>query len=111
MAWGIAAIGIIQLHFFPRETTGLAIALNMVLGYLAIVMAPAIIDKLPWPALAFMALGGASYTVGMIFLVTNRPKLWPRVFSYHEAFHVLVILGSLAHYMVTAYYVADYPVA
>ena len=111
MAWTIAAIGIAQLHFFPRQTTGLAIALYMILGWLAVLLAYPMAQRLPWPALLVMLVGGLQYSIGMVFLVTNRPKLWPRVFSYHELFHVLVIGGSLAHYIVTARYVVHYPIA
>jgi len=49
--------------------------------------------------------GGAVYTVGMILLVTNRPRLWPRVFSYHEVFHVMVITATSLHFLMVARYV------
>jgi hemolysin III len=42
--------------------------------------------------------GGVLYTCGMVMLVTRRPRLWPRVFSYHEAFHVLVMAASSLHF-------------
>ena len=41
----------------------------------------------------------------MIFMLTNWPKLAPRVFSHHELFHVLVIGGALTHYLVVLYFV------
>jgi predicted membrane channel-forming protein YqfA (hemolysin III family) len=28
-----------------------------------------------------------------VFL-TERPRLWPRFFSFHEVFHLLVVAGS-----------------
>jgi hemolysin III len=45
------------------------------------------------------------YTVGMVFLVTGWPRLWPRVFSSHELFHVLVVAASGLHYLVAYRYV------
>ena len=58
----------------------------------------------------FLALlGGVLYTVGMVFLATKRPRLWPRVFSYHEMFHICVVAGSAAHYSMTFWYVAPFP--
>jgi hemolysin III len=44
----------------------------------------------------------------MIFLVTGRPRLWPRVFSYHEAFHVLVVAAAAVHFTAIARWVAAY---
>lgn len=43
-------------------------------------------------------VGGVVYTIGMLCLATERPRLWPRVFSYHEVFHLFVITGSAFHF-------------
>ena len=32
--------------------------------------------------------------VGAVCYALKRPKLWQRVFSYHEVFHLLVIAAS-----------------
>jgi hemolysin III len=64
--------------------------------------------RLPWTALLLLGLGGLFYTGGMVMLVTNRPRLWPRVFSYHEVFHVLVIAGSSVHFAMITRYVAHF---
>ena len=65
-------------------------------------MALAVSGALPFRACAALALGllgGVFYTGGMFLFVLERPRLWPRVFSYHEVFHVLVICGSAVHYV------------
>ena len=38
-----------------------------------------------------------------------RPRLWPRVFSYHEVFHVLVVAGASLHFAAAARYLAFFP--
>ena len=53
-----------------------------------------------------IALGGLLYTLGMVLFVMQRPRLWPRVFSYHEVFHVLVVAASAIHYAAIFAYVA-----
>jgi hemolysin III len=106
--WGITAAGIMQLTLFPQRTTGPAIAIKMTLGWLAVLIVWPILQRLPWTAVALLGLGGVFYTIGMIFLVTNRPRLWPRVFSYHELFHVLVIAGTLVHFTAIFRYVARF---
>ena len=55
--------------------------------------------------MAFLAAGGVLYTIGMVILVTGRPKMWPRVFSYHELFHVFVVTASALHFTATWRYV------
>jgi len=38
--------------------------------------------------------------------ITKRPNPFPRVFGFHEIWHIFVILGGLSHYIVIAVYVA-----
>ena len=65
-------------------------------------------QRLPWTALMLITLGGVLYTVGMVAMVVGRPRLWPRVFSSHEVFHVFVVAGSAVHFAFIAGYVARY---
>ena len=111
MAWGIAAAGVAQKIFLPRVSESFSIALMLVQGWLALPLFVPLRERLPGEALWLMALGGVLYTVGAVFLVTERPRLWPRVFSYHEAFHVCVVAGSGAHYLLMFAYVARFGAA
>lgn len=100
VVWGIAAIGIGQKLFLPQVRTWFSITLQTTMGWFAVVPIAEIARRLPNLALIFLFAGGLSYTVGMVIFSTKRPRLFPRVFSYHEVFHVLVVIGSLAHYLV-----------
>jgi hemolysin III len=44
-------------------------------------------------------VGGAVYLVGVYLFVNDRPRLFPRVFSHHEFFHVMVVIASVIHFM------------
>jgi hemolysin III len=59
---------------------------------------PAIYEDLGLAAVVLILAGGLSYTVGAIIYTMKRPWPFPRIFSYHEIFHVLVILGSALHF-------------
>ena len=37
-----------------------------------------------------LALGGALYCAGAVVYAIKRPRLWPKVFGFHEVFHILV---------------------
>jgi len=106
--WGIVAIGAIQKGLFPQFSRSLSVALQTTQGWLALFLLWPLAENLPWTALFMLGLGGVLYTVGMVFLVTNRPRLWPRVFSYHEVFHILVIAGSSVHFAVVARYLVHF---
>jgi hemolysin III len=67
----------------------------------------AVFGELPatigWLAVAGLACGGLLYTVGAVVYASQRPNPWPRVFGYHEIFHVLVIAAAALHYAVIAF--------
>ena len=99
--WIVALIGIAQQGFFPREKNTFAIALMMTLGWSAVALMVPVAQNAGFSAAALFAAGGILYTIGMIIVVTGRPRLWPRVFSSHEVFHVLVVAASALHFTAT----------
>ena len=105
VCWGIAVFGIGHIAFFPREQFNFSIALMTTLGWLSLPLMIPIANEAGWITVALLAAGGLLYTVGMVFLVTNRPRLWPRVFSYHELFHVFVVTASVVHFTAAYRYV------
>jgi hemolysin III len=107
--WGIALGGIVQKVFWPDVRHWVSITLQVVQGWLALPFLGPVARALPHEALLLVVAGGFFYTVGMVFFVTRRPRLWPRVFSYHEVFHVFVCAGSAFHYAAILMYVARYP--
>jgi hemolysin III len=69
----------------------------------------AVFGQLPasigWLGAAGFAAGGMLYTGGAVVYATGRPDPAPRVFGYHEVFHVLVVAALALHYAVIAFLV------
>jgi hemolysin III len=105
VVWGIAVLGILQKMLFPKVRNWLSFTLYMVMGWFAVIPVKELFDRLPLEAMVLLIVGGASYSVGMILLITKRPQLFPRIFSYHEVFHILVITGTLLHFLMIFTYV------
>lgn len=109
VAWGVAGAGILQLTVFPGETTGGSIVVAVTLGWMAVLLLGPMASRVPATAIVGVVLAGVLYTAGVAVVLTHRPRLWPRVFSYHEVFHLLVIGGSAAHYFATWRWVSPIP--
>lgn len=105
LIWGAVLVGFAQHAFFPREQQGFSMALAISMGWLGVLIARPFFLTLGPSASALLLLGGIIYTVGVVLLVTNRPRLWPRVFSYHEVFHLMVITATSIHFLVVWRYV------
>ena len=55
-------------------------------------------------AVLLLAAGGLLYSAGAVVYALRRPDPRPKVFGYHEIFHVLVIAAAAAHYAAIAGY-------
>ncbi len=110
VVWGLALVGIGQHAFFPRREQVLSTVLHTTLGWLALLIVVPIARRIGVAPVIFYAGGGVLYTLGMVFMATGRPRLWPRIFSAHELFHVLVIAAGALHYTATVVFVAPYSV-
>lgn len=55
--------------------------------------------------LLWMLIGGIFYSIGAVIYALKKPNPWPDVFGFHEIFHVLILLGSLAHFWMMYGYV------
>ncbi len=96
--WTLAITGVVLTIFpytlrLPRWVTTL---LYIVMGWVAILAFPAFLAVLPWTFVATMALGGVLYTIGAIVYAKRWPNPLPRIFGFHEIFHLFVIAGSVA---------------
>jgi len=100
--WSLAGAGALLKIAWPDAPRWLGVALYLALGWIVVIPAMQVIDRVPVPALLLMLAGGLSYTVGGVVYARRRPDPWPRVFGYHEVFHSLVILGSAIHFAVVA---------
>lgn len=90
--WAIALGGValkcFALERFPRLGGGLYIAL----GWAGLFAAPAFLRR-PLLGLLFL-LAGILYTVGAALFASGRPRLNPRWFGYHEAWHTFVVAAG-----------------
>lgn len=104
--WGIALVGAAQKWILHQMGLWLSITLQTVQGWLALLVLIPLLRRLPPEAVGLIVLGGVLYTVGLVTLVSRRPFLWPRYFSYHEVMHVFVIAAAACHFAMIARYVA-----
>jgi len=104
LVWGIAVVGIILKLVLRGIYPGLSITLQLVMGWTVVFWLPQIWTNLGPGAIALIVLGGLLYTLGVVVFVTRRPRLFPRIFSHHELFHLIVVLASAAHFLAVTLY-------
>ncbi|MCB0981122.1 MAG: hemolysin III family protein, partial [Ilumatobacter sp.] len=77
-------------------------ALYPLLGWIVVVAAPVLYDRLTTAQLVLLVAGGLLYTVGIPVLVRERPDPWPRTFGYHEIWHGFTVAAGACHFAVVA---------
>jgi hemolysin III len=107
--WLIAAAGAAQKLFLPRIHERASIPVQISQAALATPALLAFATRFPGAPGRLALLGAAFYAVGAVIFLTERPRLWPRVFSFHELFHVLVVAGSGAYYALAVGFIARLP--
>ena len=76
----------------------------LVVGWAAVAVMPQIYRGGGPLCFWLIVAGGLAYSLGAVVYGAKRPKLWPRVFGYHELFHAFTLLGAGLHF--AAIYVA-----
>ena len=107
--WALAAIGAAIAVAGVQLTRAVRVAIYVAMGWLGPAAFGQIDPALPAPATAALVAGGLLYTVGAVVYVLRRPDPWPRVFGYHEIFHVLTILAASLFYALILGYVLPAP--
>ena len=106
--WTMAAVGAGGAAPFLRIPRRALTVMYVSMGWLAVVALAPLTATLGWIAAVLMAAGGVQYSIGAAFYATKRPRLWPRVFGYHELFHVAVITASITFYAVVFAYAVPF---
>jgi hemolysin III len=102
IAWGGAAAGFILSFANGRAVRVARGALYIALGWASVIAAPQLLEHLSPVELALVVIGGLLFTVGAITLATRWPDPFPRVFGYHEVWHVLVVAAVACHFVAIA---------
>jgi len=50
-----------------------------------------------------MLAAGLAYTAGALVYARKRPDPWPRVFGFHEVFHLCTLVGAALFAYVVAF--------
>ena len=93
----LAGVGLAMTTTPERRVFGLALYIG--LGWLAVIALPQLVRRLNAVDLALILVGGLLYTVGAISLAIRRPDPLPRIFGYHEVWHVMVVAAVVCHYL------------
>ncbi len=93
--WTLAVFGALQEFRHVKGERILSVVIYVIMGWLAIVALGPLVAVIGPGWLAWLVGGGICYTAGIVFYAFDR-----RLPIFHGIWHLFVLAGSLAHYVV-----------
>ncbi len=106
--WSLVLSGIIFKLFFVNAPRVIGTLIYLLMGWIVVIPISTLVHTMPDPALAFLAAGGISYTVGAIIYIIKKPDPIPEFFGFHEIFHIFIIGGAVLHLLMVVYSIEQY---
>jgi hemolysin III len=104
VVWIGAIAGAIVEMVWIEHPKWVAALVYISIGWVALIAFPELWNEMGAAGTLLVAAGGLLYTVGAVVYATQRPNPNPRVFGYHEVFHLLVIAAAAAHFAAIAFF-------
>lgn len=98
LQWGLVGFGVFSQLFFPRAPRSLYATIYISMGWLAIFPMRQILSNMSSAQEILLFSGGIAFTAGGLIYAIKRPRMLPGIFSFHELFHITVLLGGALHY-------------
>ena len=98
LQWGLVAFGVCSQVFFPRAPRMIYAIIFLIMGWSLVFPMQQVLEAMTDQQATLLFAGGAAFTLGAIFYALKRPLIMPGIFSFHELFHVMVLVGGACHY-------------
>lgn len=104
LVWLVALVGIIIKMCWVNCPKWLSSAMYIAMGWMCVMAFSPIINNTTKAQFGWLFSGGIIYTVGGIVYAIKTPKVNAynqrhKFFGTHEIFHVMVMLGSVCHFI------------
>jgi len=99
IVWCLAIAGVVFKIFFVRKFMITSTLLYIAMGWIALIAIVPLYRELPYKGFQLLLLGGILYTLGTIFYI------WRKVPFHHAIWHIIVLLGSITHFLSILLYV------
>ena len=99
VVWAVGLLGMILTIAKLSIPRWLTSAIYLFMGWLAIFAIVPLHRSLPAAGFAWLLAGGLLYTVGGVLYAAKWPGRNNPRFGCHEIFHLFILLGSIAHFV------------
>lgn len=98
LIWFVAIVGITLRLYLGKTNMKIYVAFYLLMGWMIFIGIKPLIENMEVPGLLWLAVGGAAYTLGVIFYLIPR-----RNYS-HFVWHLFVLAGTTSHFVAVMFY-------
>jgi hemolysin III len=98
--WIVAFAGMLQAAVWTHGPKWVRAVFYVAAGWVALPYFSDLNKALGTTNVVLLLVGGVIYTTGAVIYGLKRPDPFPKVFGYHEIFHILVVIASVFHFIV-----------
>jgi len=99
--WGLTFAGIVLRLLLKGRRHGLVVSLYLAMGWIVVVAAQPMLERVATGGLVLLAAGGLAYTAGVAFYK------WRRLPYNHAIWHGFVLGGSVCHFLAIYLYIGQ----
>lgn len=93
LVWGLALMGVTLKAFDRLSHPWLSTGLYLVMGWLVLIAAVPLVERVAMPGIELLVAGGLAYTLGVVFFMLDS-----RLRYGHAIWHGFVVAGSGFHF-------------
>ncbi len=97
--WTLAVAGTVMAFSWINAPRKVNATIYIILGWISAISLPFIYQSHGIAPIAWLLAGGVLYTIGGVLYALKWPGRTNPRFGCHEIFHVFIVLGSIAHYL------------
>jgi hemolysin III len=97
--WGLAIAGIVAKLWLKHRFPWWSLASYLLMGWLIVIAAPQLADRISGQGVAWLVAGGVFYTVGAVFYASQR------IAFGHAIWHFFVLAGAASHFFAVIWHV------
>lgn len=101
LVWGIAVAGVTLKALNRLTHPVLTTSLYLLMGWLIVIAAQPLSERVPASGLLWLLAGGLAYTLGVVFFALDS-----RLRYGHFIWHLFVMAGTACHYFAVLWYAA-----
>ena len=104
LVWALALVALVLRVTRPEMSKWVFVSVFLIMGWMGLLIAPALWSTLGHTGSLLTVLGGAIYTAGTLFFNRFEGDVEPPGFGPHDVWHVFILAAAGTHWLVLYLY-------